>query len=124
MTSLKRFEKPHYSHFQDAFSEIKNGRKTSHWMWFIFPQIKGLGFGDTSKYYAIRDLDEAKDFLRHPILGHNFVSICSELLKMQTNNPTEVFWKTGRSETVFQYDTFLIGRRRKLYVSQGFRQIF
>ncbi len=62
-------------------------------MWFIFPQIKGIGFSDTSKYYAIRDLDEAKDFLRHPILGHNFVSICSELLKLQTNNPTEVFGK-------------------------------
>ena len=53
MRNLQRFEKAHSENFEMALSEIKNGKKLSHWMWYIFPQIKGLGFSDTSKYYAI-----------------------------------------------------------------------
>ncbi|MEG0310076.1 MAG: DUF1810 family protein, partial [Eubacterium sp.] len=59
-------------------SEIKNGKKETHWMWFIFPQIKGLGKSDTANYYAINDLKEATEFLEHPILGKHLIEI-SEL---------------------------------------------
>ncbi len=55
--------------------EIKNGRKRSHWMWFIFPQIAGLAFSDTSKFYAIRDLQEAKLYMKHAVLGARLIEI-------------------------------------------------
>jgi len=91
--SLQRFEKAHQQNFQIALSEIKKGKKTSHWMWYIFPQIKGLGNSETSRYYAIENLDEARAFLEHPVLGNNLISITSELLTLQTNNATSVFGK-------------------------------
>lgn len=60
-------------------------------MWYIFPQIKGLGFSETSKYYAIEDVEEAQEFLNHPVLGNNLILITSELLKLKTNNATVIF---------------------------------
>lgn len=91
MESLKRFQDAHEQHFGKALSEIKYGKKMSHWMWFIFPQIKGLGFSETSKYYALESLQEAEQFLEHPVLGSNLLSITGELLELRTNNATEVF---------------------------------
>ena len=55
--------------FPEVLKELRAGRKTSHWMWFIFPQIEGLGHSSTARYFAIRSLDEAKAYLRHPMLG-------------------------------------------------------
>ncbi len=55
--------------FADALEELKRGRKTSHWMWFVFPQIAGLGFSSMSQRYAISSLDEARAYLQHPVLG-------------------------------------------------------
>jgi uncharacterized protein (DUF1810 family) len=52
-----------------AAEELRRGQKTTHWMWFIFPQVAGLGQSPTSRRYAISDLDEAKEYLRHPVLG-------------------------------------------------------
>ncbi|MFI5158295.1 MAG: DUF1810 domain-containing protein [Sphingobacteriales bacterium] len=89
--SLSRFIDAQQSAYFTAFSEIKNGRKSSHWMWFIFPQIQGLGFSETSRYYAIQDLHEAKAYLNHPILGARIIDICTELLKLDGHNASEVF---------------------------------
>jgi uncharacterized protein (DUF1810 family) len=55
--------------YDDAIGELRSGRKTSHWMWFVFPQIAGLGRSSTSKRFAISSLDEARAFLDHPVLG-------------------------------------------------------
>ena len=74
-----------------ALSEIKNGKKRSHWMWYIFPQIRGLGLSSTSRFYAINDLDEASTFLKDSILGPRLVEISNELLKLDSNNATSVF---------------------------------
>ena len=60
-------------------------------MWFIFPQISGLGFSETSRFYAIRDLQEAGGFLKHPVLRPRLINICRELLKMKTNDAHRVF---------------------------------
>ena len=89
--SLKRFTDAQENSYAMAFSEIQQGRKQSHWMWFIFPQIAGLGFSETSRYYAIRDLHEATDFLNHPVLGSRLINICHELLKLKTNDAHRVF---------------------------------
>ena len=88
---LHRFIKAHKQDFEIALAEIKAGKKRSHWMWYIFPQIKGLGFSETSRYYALESLEEAKEFLYHPILGKNLVTITSELLKLNTSEARSIF---------------------------------
>ena len=91
MPTLTRFLTAQESAYPTALAEIKNGRKRSHWMWFIFPQIQGLGFSETSQYYAIRDAAEAQAYLRHPVLGGRLVEISNELLKLSSSNATAVF---------------------------------
>ena len=90
---LSRYFDAHKQSYQNALKEIKNGHKYSHWMWFIFPQIHGLGRSSTSQYYAIKSLDEATAFLQDPYLGGNLLEICHALLVLDTNNATEVFGK-------------------------------
>lgn len=87
---ISRFIKVHQSDYQRALSEIKNGKKVSHWMWYIFPQIKGLGRSSISEYYGIQDLNEAKAYLADPILGKHLIEICEALLSLDTNDATEV----------------------------------
>lgn len=74
-----------------ALSEIKNGKKESPWMWFIFPQIKGLGSCDTSKFYEIKNADEAIAFLEHPILGKHLKEITAELIKTDEKTAEDIF---------------------------------
>ena len=88
---LSRFIKAQDSSYEEALSEIKSGRKRSHWMWYIFPQFKGLGYSETSKYYSIKDMDEAKRYLNHPILGERLKLITKELLALDENNANNVF---------------------------------
>ena len=80
MDKLQRFIEAQKADYAIALSEIQNGRKRSHWMWYIFPQIQGLGFSSTSKYYAIHNLAEATALLQHPELGSRLVQICQALL--------------------------------------------
>jgi uncharacterized protein (DUF1810 family) len=65
--------------YQRAVAELRNGRKTSHWMWFIFPQIAGLGRSAMAQAYAITDLTEAKAYLEHPVLGRRLLE-CAEIV--------------------------------------------
>ena len=69
---LKRFENAHTAMFDRALAEIRSGDKRSHWMWFVFPQVEGLGSTATALRYAIRDWGEAVAFLEHPVLGANY----------------------------------------------------
>lgn len=89
--SLSRFLKAQDNTYDEALKEIKSGRKRSHWMWYVFPQIRGLGFTDTSKYYAIRDLKEAQEYLEHPILGNRLIEISKALLELKTRDAFAVF---------------------------------
>lgn len=74
-----------------ALSEIKKGKKESPWMWFIFPQMKGLGTNDTSKFYEIQGADEALAYFEHPILGKHLIEVTSELLKTEDKTALELF---------------------------------
>ena len=67
--NLTRFVEAQNPIYDRVCSELRRGRKTSHWMWFIFPQIEGLGFSGTSRRYAISGLEEARAYLEHPLLG-------------------------------------------------------
>jgi uncharacterized protein (DUF1810 family) len=89
--NLERFIKAQERDFEIALSEVKRGRKQSHWMWYIFPQIQGLGFSETSKYYAIKDIDEAEAYLQHHILGERLIRICTELLALRSNDASSIF---------------------------------
>ena len=88
---LERFVKEQQRDYSRAYVEVSQGRKTSHWMWWIFPQIVGLGMTSTSHKYAIKSLDEAKAFLNHPYLGKNIREIANVLLRLDTDDAYEVF---------------------------------
>jgi uncharacterized protein (DUF1810 family) len=88
--NLQRFIDAQTRDYTTALAEIKNGHKRSHWMWYIFPQILGLGHTETSKYYAIRNLEEAQKYFDHQVLGHRLMEITEEILKLKTNNANQV----------------------------------
>ena len=91
MKSLDRYIKAQKDDYELAKNEIKTGKKISHWMWYIFPQIKGLGQSETSKYYEIRDLEEAKAYLNDDILGNRLLELVKILLDINTNNIVDIF---------------------------------
>ena len=66
--------------YEQALAELRQGRKQSHWMWFVFPQIRGLGRSETARFYAIRDRDEAREYLNHPLLGRRLEECARALL--------------------------------------------
>jgi uncharacterized protein (DUF1810 family) len=88
---LERFLTAQEQDFSLALKEIKNGRKRSHWMWYIFPQISGLGFSSTSSHYALKDLQEASAYLQHPVLGPRLIEITKMLLSSPTSDATAIF---------------------------------
>ena len=77
--------------YEKALKEIKNGKKRTHWMWFIFPQLRGLGMSNMAYKYGIADLDEAKAYLAHDVLGARLIEISTELLKLEESNPEIIF---------------------------------
>ena len=77
--------------YQAAVGELRAGRKTSHWMWFIFPQIKGLGFSATAQRYAIDSLDEARDYLAHPLLGPRLRECADAVAATEGRSAEQIF---------------------------------
>ncbi len=88
MSDLQRFlEAQNFGDtYATALNEIKSGRKRSHWIWYIFPQLKGLGRSRRSEFYGIANLDEARDYLQHEILGKRLVEISNALLQLDEND--------------------------------------
>lgn len=76
---LDRFVAAQATHYDGALAELTRGAKQSHWMWFIFPQIAGLGHSATARHYAIRDLAEARAYLAHPLLGPRYLACVAAL---------------------------------------------
>jgi uncharacterized protein (DUF1810 family) len=77
--------------YDNALNELKNGRKCSHWMWFIFPQIKGLGYSETAKYYAIKNKEEASQYLNHPVLGKRLLECTNAVLAIENKSALAIF---------------------------------
>lgn len=88
---LKRFLDAQKNDYQTALNEVKSGRKRSHWMWYIFPQISGLGFSSITIFYSIKDLAEAAAYLKHPVLGGRLLEITKVLLSLPGGNATAIF---------------------------------
>ena len=90
MSDLNRFLKAQEDTYVRALEEIKAGKKRSHWMWFIFPQIKGLGQSQASKYYAIQNFEEAILYLENPLLKSRLLEISQALLELDVSNIADV----------------------------------
>lgn len=109
-TDLSRFLDAQAGVYDGVLAELRQGRKTGHWIWFIFPQIAGLGRSSTSQHYAIRTLDEAQAYLAHPVLGARLRE-CSELvLETDAGSADEIFgaldaMKVRSSMTLFAHTT-------------------
>src|SRR3954452_2962874 len=88
---LARFVEAQAGEYSQALAEIKAGRKRSHWIWYVFPQIDGLGFSSMSRRYAIKSVDEAKAYLAHPVLGPRLVEICESALAVEGKSARDIF---------------------------------
>jgi len=88
---LSRFLAAQDPIYPGALSEIRAGRKRTHWMWFVFPQAIGLGTSYTAQHYAIRSMDEARAYLAHPILGHRLRECAESLLRLRGKSASEIF---------------------------------
>src|SRR5687768_13204126 len=88
---LNRFLEAQAGDYETALDEIRRGRKRSHWMWYIFPQLDGLGFSETARRYAIKSVAEAKAYLAHPILGPRLVACTEAALGVEGKSATQIF---------------------------------
>jgi uncharacterized protein (DUF1810 family) len=89
--NLGRFLEAQEGDYEQALSEIASGRKRSHWMWYIFPQLDGLAFSSTSKHYSIKSLDEARAYLEHPILGPRLLECTEAAVRVEGRTAREIF---------------------------------
>jgi uncharacterized protein (DUF1810 family) len=90
MENLDRFLKAQEEDYETALSEIRSGHKRSHWIWYIFPQLKGLGFSSTSEYYGINGLSEAKSYMENEILRARLIEISEALLTLESSDAEDV----------------------------------
>ena len=88
--TLQRFLDAQETDYNIALRELRQGYKCSHWMWYIFPQISGLGFSRTAQYYEIKNIEEAKEYINHPVLGKRLIEISRVLLKVESDDAREV----------------------------------
>ncbi len=105
---LQRYIDAHDKYYNIAKTELKNGKKQSHYMWFIFPQIQGLGFSKTSKYYAIKNIEEAKAYINNKILKAHMQELLQILLSLNTNDACNIFGEPDNTKlksclTLFKY---------------------
>jgi len=89
--NLARFLQAQERDYAQAISEIRSGRKRSHWMWYVFPQFAGLGFSPTSRFYAIESVAEAEAYLDHPVLGRRLVESVEAVLTLEGRSVSEIF---------------------------------
>ena len=91
INSLDRFVQAQTLMYPSVLKQIQNGKKTSHWMWFMFPQLRGLGTSTMAHIYGISGLGEAKAYLAHPVLSERLYKLCGELLKHKDKTALEIF---------------------------------
>jgi len=89
--TLNRFLSAQEDVYPHVLKELRNGKKTTHWMWFTFPQIDGLGHSSTAKYYSIKGIEEAKEYIAHPVLGKRLLECAGILLNTNGRSADEIF---------------------------------
>jgi uncharacterized protein (DUF1810 family) len=91
--NLARFVSAQENSYDTALSEVRQGRKRSHWMWYIFPQLRGLGRSSTAQFYGITGAEEARAYLSHEVLGPRLIAVCEAALAVEDRSVTEIFGK-------------------------------
>ncbi len=94
MADLERFVRAQDPAFDRVLAELRQGRKDGHWMWFVFPQIQGLGHSETAQFYALSSLEEAQAYLRHPILGPRLRECTRSVVDIAGRSLEEIFGHT------------------------------
>lgn len=107
---LNRFLTAQDGIYDRALAELRDGLKRSHWMWFVFPQVGGLGYSFTTRRYSIKSLEEARQYLAHPVLGPRLNACCEAVLAHEGLSATDIFghpddWKLRSSMTLFDLVT-------------------
>ena len=115
--NLNRFVQAQKNDYQRALTEVKGGRKRSHWMWYNFPQFDGLGFSAISRRYAVKSAAEAEAYLRHPVLGRRLTACAEAVLGVEGRSAHEIFGspdhlKLRSCATLFAYVSPAWGRMR------------
>ncbi len=105
---LRRFVSAQEGVYDRALAELREGFKQSHWMWFIFPQIDGLGFSSTTRFYSLKGLEEARQYLAHPVLGARLLACTEAVLAVRGRTVSEIFgspddMKLQSSMTLFEF---------------------
>ncbi len=90
MYNIQRFIDAQTNIYKDVVKELRNEKKESHWVWFIFPQLKGLGFSEMSEYYGIENMDEAKEYVSNSRLWNRYLECCSILLSSEKKDIKEI----------------------------------
>ena len=108
--NLGRFTSAQERVYETVLAELRSGQKRTHWMWFIFPQIEGLGYSATSMHYAIKSEAEARQYLKHPVLGQRLLECAATVLNVEGRSASEIFGypddlKLKSSMTLFAYVT-------------------
>jgi uncharacterized protein (DUF1810 family) len=104
---LNRFISAQEGIYVRALAELRDGLKRSHWMWYVFPQIAGLGHSPTTRRYSIKSLEEARQYLAHPVLGPRLKECTEAVLAVQGQSASDIFghpddWKLQSSMTLFE----------------------
>jgi uncharacterized protein (DUF1810 family) len=104
---LNRFISAQEGVYDRALAELQVGLKRTHWMWYIFPQIDGLGYSPTTRHYSIKSLEEARQYLAHPVLGARLVECAEAVMAVQGRSASDIFghpddWKLQSSMTLFE----------------------
>ena len=89
--NLNRFVHAQADAYEDALAELQRGKKRTHWMWYIFPQLDGLAFSSTSQRYAIKSVAEAQAYLAHPLLGPRLLECAEAVLQVEGRSAAEIF---------------------------------
>ena len=110
MYDLERFIKAQEYDYSTALKELSNGRKESHYIWYIFPQLKGLGYSTYSEYYGLSGLEEAEAYYNHEVLGGRLLELCNILLSLKETSITQIMGypddlKLKSSMTIFYLAT-------------------
>ncbi|MCK9396655.1 MAG: DUF1810 domain-containing protein [Methylobacter sp.] len=105
---LSRFTNAQENIYDSVLAELRSGRKRTHWMWYVFPQIDGLGHSATSKRYAIKSIEEARQYLNHPVLGKRLLECAEAVFTLEGRSISEIFGypdnlKLKSSMTLFAY---------------------
>ncbi len=122
--NLKRFVNAQNSVYSQVITELNAGKKQTHWMWFIFPQLKGLGRSQMSEFYGVSGIDEARAYLSHPVLGNRYNECLKILLDISTNNPVSIFGYTDSKKLHSSLTLFAVADVSNMNISAVLNKFF